>query len=187
MPGAARKLARRLRGWIASGLKPLRVESFPSPCRSPRQLALASWHSGGSVSACGYGHAAMQARQGELAGRGRGLKGSSQFQPVGPAAPAGVKLAMTGGKRRECPLASLAACGLRHGGMRVLMGPFVTLLACNRGFAASRCATKLEGIGFIGVWQRDGNVGVGPAIRRRQNFLEDGLAFPVDRLSSSGV
>ena len=70
--------------------------------------------------------------------------------------------------------------GGRVGGTYARANILVAVLAGEGGLPTSRSMIEIQGIKFIHFWRRDRKVGVGPAIGRRQNFIENGLAFSID-------
>src|SRR3954447_1501545 len=68
------------------------------------------------------------------------------------------------GRRREHPLA----------------GRVAAMLARQRRIGAGGFAVKVEGLEFVSLRRRDGEIAVCPAVRRVFNFGEDRFAFPID-------
>src|SRR6516165_6416715 len=54
-------------------------------------------------------------------------------------------------------------------------------LACKSSLAASSRVVEIEPLEFVILRPGDRKVGVGPAVRRLQNFVEDRGTLPVDR------
>src|SRR5262245_47002692 len=55
------------------------------------------------------------------------------------------------------------------------------MLAFERGFSPGRRVIEIERLEFVILGRSDRNVGIDPAIRREQDFVENGLAFSIDR------
>ncbi len=70
------------------------------------------------------------------------------------------------------------------GRLRTRRNSFVAVLAREGCRAPSRRAVEIQRIEFIGLWRRDRKVGIGPTPRRAQDFIENGLALPVDRYAA---
>src|SRR6476660_741766 len=84
--------------------------------------------------------------------------------------------------RLRCRSACRAGRGsLRDGCALAVPDSVVTLLARERGFAAGGRVVEIERLEFVVPWRRNREVGIGPAVRRRPHFVEDGLALPIYR------